>query len=62
MVGSNDTMIEAVTSRNMSILTGLFAFVNYSIEIAAVTVNGTGLYSNPIIGESGHEGKCIYIC
>ena len=62
VVGSNETMIEAVTSRNMFILTGLFPFVNYSIEIAAVTVNGTGPYSNATIGESGHEGKCIYVC
>ena len=64
MVGSSDTMIEDVTSHNMSILTGLIAFVNYSIEIAAMTVNGTGPYSNPIIGESGHEGTvstCMYI-
>ena len=61
MVGSNDTMIEDVTSHNMFILTGLLPFVNYSIEIAAMTVNGTGPYSNLIIGESGHEGKYMYI-
>ena len=64
MVGSNDTMTEIITSRNFYVLTGLFAFVNYSIEVAAVTVNGTGPHSIPIIEESGHEGtyvrKCMY--
>ena len=62
MVGSNETMTESVTSRNMYILTELFAFVNYSIEVAAVTINGTGPYSNPIIEESGHEGTYISVC
>ena len=61
MVRSNETMTESVTNRNMHILTELFAFVIYSIEVAAVTINGTGPYSNPIIEESGHEGTYISV-
>jgi len=40
-----------------SIIPGLVAFANYSIEVAAVNVNGTGPFSDPVIGLSGQDSK-----
>ena len=62
-VGSNVIIDEIVTSRLIHIytITELLPFVNYSVEIAAINVNGTGPYSDPVIGLSGHEGKQIIL-
>ena len=60
-VGSNVTMDETVTSRNIYTITELSPFVNYSVEIAAVNVNGTGPFSDPIVELSGREGREIYV-
>ena len=35
----------------------LVAFTNYSIEVAAVNVNGTGPFSNAVTGLSGEDSK-----
>ena len=59
MVSSNTTMDENVTNRTTFTISNLFPFANYSIRVAAMTVNGTGVYSSPIIETSGHEGKLI---
>ena len=57
----NETMLESVSNLNMFSLTRLFPYVNYSIAVAAMTINGTGNYSDPIIEESGHDGRHICI-
>ena len=36
---------------------GLVAFTNYSVEVAAVNVNGTGPFSDPVTGLSGQDSK-----
>ena len=59
-VGSNVTMDDIVTSRHIYTITELLPFVNYSVEIAAINVNGTGPFSDPVVELSGHEGKGIY--
>ena len=59
MVGSNVTMDEIISSGNMYTITELLPFVNYSVVMAAITVNGTGPFSSPVIELSGHEGKGI---
>ena len=59
-VGSNLTMDEIFTSRHIYTITELFPFVNYSVEIAAMNVNGTGPFSDPVVELSGQEGKEIY--
>ena len=58
-VGSNVTMNEIVTSTRIYIIVELYPFVNYSVQIAAVNVNGTGPYSDPVVELSGHEGEDI---
>jgi len=40
-----------------SVITGLVAFTNYSVEVAAVNVNGTGPFSDPFTGLSGQDSK-----
>ena len=58
-VGSTGTMDEVISSRNMYTITELLPFVNYSVIMAAITVNGTGPFSAPVIELSGHEGKGV---
>ena len=59
MVGSTVAMDEVIGSRNAYTIIELLPFVNYSIVIAAITVNGTGPFSAPVIELSGPEGKGI---
>ena len=60
-VGSNVTMDEIVTSGSTYTITKVLPFVNYSVDIAAMNVNGTGPYSDPVIELSGHESKEIML-
>ena len=46
-VGSSDMGINA-TSGTTHTISGLVAYVNYSVTVAARTVNGTGPFSNPL--------------
>ena len=57
--GSSDTMSENINSgATHTILSGLVAYVNYSVIVAAVNVNGTGPFSNPpVIVTSGENGE-----
>ena len=58
-VGSGDMMSENVNvSSATTILTisGLVAYVNYSVIMAAMNVNGTGPLSDPVVGRSGEDG------
>ena len=59
-VGSN-VIDDIITSRSTYTITELFPFVNYSVEIAAMNVNGTGPFSDPVIELSGDEGKEIML-
>ena len=57
-VGSHDMMSVNVTSGTTHTISGLVAYVNYSVTVAAMTVNGTGPFSDPsVVGRSGVDGK-----
>ena len=57
-VGSSDMMSVNVNSGTTLIISGLVAYVDYSVTVAARTVNGTGPFSNPaIVGRSGEDGE-----
>ena len=47
-----------VASGTTHTISGLVAYVNYSVRVAAMTVNGTGLFSDsPVVGRSGEDGE-----
>ena len=54
-VGSSDPMTMNVSSETVQTLSGLVAYVDYSITVAAMNVNGTGPYSNTEVGRSGED-------
>ena len=57
-VGSSDMMSVNVTSGTTHTISGLVAYVNYSVIVAAMTVNGTGPFSDPpVVWRSGEDGE-----
>ena len=57
-VGSSDIMSENVNNGTTHTISGLVAYVDYSVTVAAVNnVNGTGVFSYPVIGRSGEDGE-----
>ena len=57
-VRSSDMMSVNVTSGTTHTISGLVAYVNYSVIVAAKTVNGTGPFSDPpVVGRPVDEGK-----
>ena len=57
-IGSSNMMSVNVTSGTTHTISGLVAYVNYSVTVAAMTVNGTGPFSDPpVVGRSGEDGK-----
>ena len=59
-VGSSDMMSETVTIGTTHKISGLVAYVNYTVTVAAMTVNGTGPFSNlPMVGRSGEDGELL---
>ena len=59
-VGSSDMMSVNVSSGTTEyIISGLVAYVDYSVTVAAVNVNGTGPFSNPMEGRSGEESELM---
>ena len=57
-VGSSDMMSVNVTNGTRHTISGLVAYVNYSVIVAAMTVNGTGPFSDPpVVGRSGEDGE-----
>jgi len=56
-VGSSDMMNVNVTSGTTYTISGLVAFVIYSIRVAAMNVNGTGPFSNPLARVSGEDSE-----
>ena len=60
-VGSSDIMSVNVTSGTTHTISGLVAYVNYSVVVAAMTVNGTGPFSDPpVVGRSGEDGELTF--
>ena len=58
-VGSSDMMSVNVTNGTTHIISGLFVLADYSVIVAAVNVNGTGSFSDAIMGRSGEDGKFL---
>ena len=57
-VGSSDMMSVHVTSETTYTISGLVAYVNYTVIVAAMTVNGTGPFSDPpVVRRSGEDGE-----
>ena len=61
-VGSGVSQLMNVNSDSLnnfrtSVIPGLVAFTSYSVEVAAVNVNGTGPFSDPVTGLSGQDSK-----
>ena len=57
-VGSSDMMSVNVTSGTTHTISGLVAYVNYSVIVAAMNVNGTGPFSDPpMLVRSGEDGE-----
>ena len=61
-VGSSDMMSMNVTGKpggtTVISISELVAYVNYSVIVAAMTVNGTGPFSDPpVVGRSGEDGE-----
>ena len=57
--GTSDIM--NVNSGTTHTISGLVAFVDYSVTVAAVNVNGTGPFSNPVVEKSGKDSELIFI-
>ena len=60
--GSSNMMSMSVTGEisgtTVITISGLVAYVNYSVIVAAMTVNGTGPFSDPpVVGRSGEDGE-----
>ena len=58
-VGSGDMMSENVRvtgDTTVFTISGLVAYVNYSVSVTAMNVNGTGPLSDPVVGRSGEDG------
>ena len=61
-VGSSDMMSVNVASGTTHTISGLVAYVNYSVIVAAMTVNGTGPFSDPpMVRRSGEDGELTLI-
>ena len=56
-VGTSDMMSENINSGTTHAISGLVAYVDYSVIVAAVNINGTGPFSNPVVGRSGEDGE-----
>ena len=55
-IGSSNVTNVIVTSRTNHTISGLVADVNYSVIVTAVTVNGTGNFSDPNVVVISGEG------
>ena len=53
--GTSDIM--NVNSGTNQRIPGLVAFIDYSVRVAARTVNGTGPFSNAVVGRSGEDSE-----
>ena len=56
-VGSSDMMSVNVSSDlTVYMISGLVAYVDYSVTVVTVNINGTGPPSSPLVGRSGEDG------
>ena len=56
--GSSDSMTMTVSSgTRQDTISGLVAYVDYSVTMAAMNANGTGLFSNLVEVRSGEDSK-----
>ena len=51
---------QMISGFRTSVIPGLVAFTSYSVEVAAVNVNGTGPFSDPVTGLSGQDSEQLY--
>ena len=56
-VGTSNIMSVNVNSGTTRTISGLVAYVNYSVIVAAVNVNGTGPFSNSMVETSGEDSE-----
>ena len=56
-VETSNMMSENINSGTTHTISGLVAYVDYSVIMAAVNVNGTGTFSNPVVETSGEDGE-----
>ena len=56
-VGSSNPM--TMEGNSGITISGLVAFVNYSVTVAAVNSAGTGTFSDPVVERSGQDGQLI---
>ena len=55
-IGSRDIMSVNVNDLHRHIISGLVAYTDFSVIVAAITVNGTGPFSDPpVVGRSGEN-------
>ena len=59
-IESNTSINDTVRRGTTVIISALNVFSDYSVRVAAMTVNGTGPFSNLEMEVSGHEGKFKY--
>ena len=55
--GCNNVMIVNVTSGTTHTISGLVAFAEYSVGVAAVNINGTGPFSDAVVIKPGGDGE-----
>ena len=60
-VGSQIVTKETVASGTTHTISGLLAYVDYSVIVATVNINGTGRFSNPIVQRSGQDSESSVI-
>ena len=58
--GTGDMMSVNVSSGTTETISGLVAYVMYSVRVAAVNVNGTGVFSDPMMQLSGQDSEFSY--
>ena len=56
----NNMMSMNVNSGTTDTISGLVAFVNYSVTVAAMNVIGTGSFSGAVVQRSGEDGELNY--
>ena len=59
-VGSDDKRSMNVPNDTKHTISGLFAYVEYSVTVAAVNANGTGPFSKPVVATSGEDSELNY--
>ena len=55
--GSDDNMIVNVPNDTSLTISGLLAYADYSVIMAAVNASGTGPFSKPVVETSGEDSE-----